>query len=102
MAGKRPVQGPLGAGLPAGGPGAPSPAHATPQGARKPDLRRLDESLCWLAYRGWLSGSWARGEQTAASDIDVRLAERHVQTLKRLLMAQPVRWDSPFLGSITW
>ena len=68
----------------------------------EPNLNRLGECLEWLASRGRLSGSYARGTYHGESDVDVRLAERQVKVLKRMLMQQRVKWDSPFLGSITW
>ena len=68
----------------------------------KTDFSLLVPSLLWLAARGYISGSYAYAGATELSDIDVRLAERHVKVLKRLLCAQNVTWDSPFLGSITW
>jgi len=61
----------------------------------------LDESLEWLAKRGWLSGSLGRGE-SSGKDIDVFLPDRHIQALKKLLNAQEIEWDSPFIGCITW
>lgn len=66
-----------------------------------PDLSKLEDSLRWLAARGYLSGSLGRGEPSG-KDIDVRLADSHVKALKRLLNAQKVHWDSPFMGCITW
>ena len=68
-----------------------------------PDMTLLDDSLNWLAKRGWLSGSFARCDGTGTfKDIDVRLADRYVAQLKRLLTEQKVEWDSPFMGCITW
>jgi hypothetical protein len=65
-------------------------------------LDRLDDSLRWLAKRGYLSGSLSRGDSHANSDIDVYLPERHIKPLVALLKAQGVVWDSPFVGCVTW
>lgn len=68
-----------------------------------PNLSNLHDSLTWLAKRGFLSGSYARDDGTGTGkDIDVRLADRHVKTLKKMLNDQRVAWDSPFMGCITW
>ena len=66
------------------------------------DLSTLTGALRWLSVRGFISGSISRGDNHAGSDIDVRLADRHVKALKRELIRQGVAWDSPFMGCITW
>ena len=65
------------------------------------DLSDLTSSLEWLAKRGWLSGSLARGKERA-KDIDVCVNDRTIASLKALLREQNVPWDSPFIGCITW
>lgn len=66
------------------------------------DLSTLEGSLIWLSARGFLSGSRARGDFRFNSDIDVYLANSHIKKLRRELDKQKVKWDSPFVGSITW
>lgn len=66
------------------------------------NLSSLADVLLYLAERGYLSGSWARGDARRDSDVDVRLAERYVKPLAAALMAQGVKWESAFLGSLTW
>jgi hypothetical protein len=67
----------------------------------RPDLRLLEDSLRWLAGRGFLSGSLGRGERFG-KDIDVHCHLKHVKALKELLNAQGVSWESPVTGAITW
>jgi len=70
---------------------------------KQPNLNNLKESLEWLAKRGFLSGSYGRDDGTGTGkDIDVRLADRHVLELKKMLIDQRVAWSSPFMGCITW
>ena len=66
------------------------------------DLSRLDQALRWLAARGHISGSYARGEEGGDSDIDVRLPNRQLQTLKRRLDAQGVHWMSTITGHVVF
>ena len=65
------------------------------------DFRNLDESLKWLARRGYLSGSLGRGE-SYGKDIDVLVTDRTIADLKRGLNEQGVSWSSPMMGCITW
>lgn len=65
------------------------------------NLSTLGGALRWLAKRGFLSGSFGRGE-TSGKDIDIHLNDRYIQKLKTTLIAQKVNWNSPFVGSITW
>ena len=65
------------------------------------DFSSLDDSLKWLAKRGWLSGSLGRGE-AFGKDIDVLVKTRTIAELKSGLNEQGVEWDSPLTGCITW
>ena len=54
------------------------------------------------SYGGRLSGSRAYGRPSPDSDWDYWMPERQVKRLLRDLIARGVRWDSPFLGSVTF
>lgn len=66
------------------------------------NFHRQNEALLWLAARGHISGSWARGEAYGDSDIDVRLPPRSLKTLTRLLDEQGVHWRSTVTGHVLW
>ena len=55
-----------------------------------------------LSLGGRLSGSRAYGEPRPDSDWDYWMPERKVILLLKWIIASGERWDSPFLGSVTW
>jgi hypothetical protein len=59
------------------------------------------ELLSYLAKHTKISGSWARGEQQADSDIDLTCTFKQIDKIANYLNKLGCKWDSDLSGYIT-